>query len=177
MKRLLSMTALLLGLTALASPILPDSAAQAQRRFDRSKISGAARPNINRPAARPLPAVNNGNPRGWGNNNRPGRPGWNNNRPDVVVINRPGGGYYDGGRYHGRHDWDDDGDNFLEFVGKTAAITAGVSAVSAIIGSIVKDKPDQCSEPNAYGQVYCNGVWYQPVPNNGGYQVVPPPQQ
>ena len=71
---------------------------------------------------------------------------------------------------------DDDDDDFLEFVGKTAAVTAGVSVVAAVIGSVVEDKPDDCQPVNAYGQsyLYCNGTYYQQV--SQGYQVVAPPQ-
>jgi hypothetical protein len=174
MMRALLMIGVLLG-AALPTTALPGFSADAQVRLNRGRAVASARPSINRPAARPArPQINGGGNRNWNGGNRPNRPG----RPDVVVINRPGGGYYDGGRYYDRDRWHDDrGDNFLEFVGKTAAITAGVSAVSAVIGSIVRDKPDQCAEPNAYGQIYCNGVWYQAVANNGGYQVVAPPQQ
>ncbi len=93
----------------------------------------------------------------------------------VVVGGQPGRGYYDNGSYRGSPDWDDDDDDFLEFVGKTAAITAGVSVVSAVIGDVVKDEPDDCQPINVGGQPYlnCNGVAYQQV--QGGYQVVAPP--
>lgn len=93
----------------------------------------------------------------------------------VVVGGQPGRGYYDNGRYHGSPDWDDDDNDFLEFVGKTAAVTAGVSVVSAVIGSVVADKPDDCEPISVGGQQYlnCNGVAYQQV--QGGYQVVAPP--
>ncbi len=93
----------------------------------------------------------------------------------VVVGGQPGNGYYDNGRYHDRPDWDDDDNEVLEFMGKTAAITAGVSIVTAVIGSTVKDQPQGCQPVNAGGQqmLSCNGTYYQPVSN--GYQVVAPP--
>jgi hypothetical protein len=97
------------------------------------------------------------------------------NQRDVVVVGNPGRGYYDNGRYHNNGDWDDNDNDFLEFVGKTAAITAGVSVVTAVIGDVVKDKPADCQPITVGGQPYlnCNGVAYQQVP--GGYQVVAPP--
>jgi hypothetical protein len=125
------------------------------------------RPNNNRPN-------NNGNKRG--NNVYAG---------NTVVVAPPrgsNGGYYNNGRYYNNNNgnWDNDDDDFLEFVGKTAAITAGVSVVSAVIGSTVKDKPDDCQQTMSNGQVYmnCNGTWYQPVQAGGQtqYQVIAPPQ-
>lgn len=94
----------------------------------------------------------------------------------VVVGGQPGRGHYDNGRYHGSPDWDDDDNDFLEFVGKTAAITAGVSVVSAVVGSVVNDQPSDCQPVMSGGQQYmlCNGTYYQTVSN--GYQVVAPPQ-
>ncbi len=94
----------------------------------------------------------------------------------VVVGGNPGRGYYDNGRYHGSPDWDDNDNDFLEFVGKTAAITAGVSVVTAVIGSTVNDKPDDCQPVVSGGQqyLYCNGTYYSAVSN--GYQVVAPPR-
>jgi hypothetical protein len=101
----------------------------------------------------------------------------------VVAPGRPSNGYYDNGRYYEPRDWDDDDDDFLEFVGKTAAVTAGVGAVSAIIGSVVQDKPsDGCQETVSGGQTYlnCNGTWYAAMPPSGAgqpqYQVIAPPQ-
>jgi hypothetical protein len=117
--------------------------------------------------------------------NRPNRGGGNNvvAGNNVVVARPPAGGYYNNGRYYGPPhggDWyDDDDDDFLEFVGKTAAVTAGVAAVTAVIGSVVNKKPDDCQEQMSGGQVYlyCNGAWYQPVAAGGQtqYQVVAPP--
>lgn len=110
------------------------------------------------------------------NRNNSNRKGGNNVvAGNTVVVNGGGGrGYYDNGNYHGNN-WDNDDDDFLEFVGKTAAITAGVSVVSAVIGSVVNDKPSGCQTVNANGTTYqyCNGTYYQQVPN--GYQVVAPP--
>lgn len=103
---------------------------------------------------------------------------------NTVVVGRPpaGGGYYNNGNYYNRPDWDDDDDDFLEFVGKTAAVTAGVSVVSAVIGSVVNDKPsDDCQPVNANGTqyLYCNGTYYVAAPQAGptSYQVVAPPPQ
>lgn len=104
----------------------------------------------------------------------------------VVAPGHPSNGYYDNGHYHPPQDWDDDDDEFLEFVGKTAAVTAGASIVTAVIGSVVNSKPQEagCKETISNGQAYvnCNGTWYQAVPPSGAapapaqYQVVPPPQ-
>jgi hypothetical protein len=88
---------------------------------------------------------------------------------------RPGGYYYGGGYYY-----DDNDNEFLEFVGKTAAVTAG----AAIVGSILTSKPTdssggECKEQMSGGQVYlyCNGKYYQPVQTSSGtgYQVVNAP--
>jgi hypothetical protein len=88
---------------------------------------------------------------------------------------RPGGYYYGGGYYY-----EDDDNEFLEFVGKTAAVTAG----AAIVGSVLTSKPTDssggdCKEQMSGGQVYlyCNGKYYQPVQTSSGtgYQVVNPP--
>lgn len=189
------MIALLLGASISAAALVPE-AAEAQNRMKRPVAS--AKPNIARtPRARPAaspakakqPATTSRRKRkGSGGNldNRPNRPNRPNggNGPDgnVVIVNgRPGSGYYDNGRYYS-HDryYDDDDDDFLEFVGKTAAVTAGVSVVSAVIGSIVKDKPsDDCQQQIQNGQVYllCDGVWYTPAQTGGqtGYEVVAPP--
>lgn len=121
---------------------------------------------------------------------RPGQPGYRGPDNVVIVNGNPGNGYYDNGRYYNNgynnnynnYDrYEDDDDDFLEFVGKTAAITAGVSIVSAVIGDIVQDKPsDDCQQQIQNGQVYllCNGTWYTPVQSGGqeAYQVVSPPQ-
>ncbi|MCG2841602.1 hypothetical protein L6Q21_11480 [Sandaracinobacter sp. RS1-74] len=120
--------------------------------------------------------------------NRPNRGGNNITAGNTVVVapGRPSNGYYDNGNYHPPRDWDDDDDDFLEFVGKTAAITAGASAVTAVIGAVVDSKPKDpgCQEIVSNGQTYlnCNGTWYQAVPPAGAqqaqpqYQVVAPPQ-
>lgn len=117
---------------------------------------------------------------------RPGQPGYRGPDNVVIVNGNPGNGYYDNGRYYNNNynnydRYEDDDDDFLEFVGKTAAITAGVSIVSAVIGDIVQDKPsDDCQQQIQNGQVYllCNGTWYTPVQSGGqeAYQVVSPPQ-
>lgn len=197
------MIALLVGTTISAATLVPE-AVEAQNRMKRPVAT--AKPSIarapqRRPDARPsMPAKpvaqdRRRRPSGSGGGNwdnrpnrpniggvRPGRPNGGRRPDNVVIVNgRPGGGYYDNGRYYDRDRYyDDDDDNFLEFVGKTAAITAGVSAVSAVIGSIVKDKPsDDCQQQIQNGQVYllCDGVWYTPAQANGqsGYQVIAPP--
>lgn len=141
---------------------------------NRKATGGANRSNANRNNTRDR---NN-------NNNRPGR-----DRPDnvvagntvVVAPGRPSNGYYDNGRYYESRDWDDDDDDFLEFLGKTAAVTAGVSVVSAVIGSVVNDKPEgDCDEVVSNGTTYlnCNGTWYSAVTPGSSqtqYQVVAPP--
>ena len=122
----------------------------------------------------------NGGNRNSGNranvsNNRGGNTVVVNNRNTVVAGNNRGGGYYNNGRYYD-NDWDDNDNDFLEFVGKTAAVTAAVGVTTAIIGSVVNDKPDNCQQVVSGGQVYqyCNGTYYMPVSN--GYQVVAPPR-
>lgn len=169
------------------SLVLPSTMAAAapQNRAGYGKPSGAAKANVNRPKPSGQPNANRPKPQGQGANrpqpNRPqqGRPnkGGNVVSGNTVVVNGGGAGhgYYDNGRYHDRPDWDDDDDDFLEFVGKTAAITAGVSAVTAVIGSVVKDKPSGCQPVNANGTTYqyCNGTYYAQVSN--GYEVVAPP--
>jgi hypothetical protein len=107
----------------------------------------------------------------------------NNGRPmDQRRYGAPPPGYRSGGYYYGGgYYYDDRNDNeFLEFVGKAAVVTAG----AAIVGSIVTDKPTQsngsdCQEQMSGGQVYlyCNGKYYQPVQTGSGtgYQVVNPP--
>ena len=120
----------------------------------------------------------------YGGNNRPGnKPNRGNNvvAGNTVVVGGGGrGGYHNNGHYNNNGHWDNDDNDFLEFVGKTAAITAGVSIVSAVIGSTVNDKPDDCQQAMSNGQVYmnCNGTWYQPVMNNGQqqYTVIAPPR-
>lgn len=103
----------------------------------------------------------------------------------IVAPGHPSNGYYNNGNYHSPRDWDDNDDDFLDFVGKTAAITAGASIVTAVIGSVVNSKPQDagCQETISNGQAYvnCNGTWYQAVPPAGAaptqpqYQVVAPP--
>ena len=106
----------------------------------------------------------NGNNRGGGNRGGGNRNGYNN-------------GYNN--NYNNNGHWDNNDNDFLEFVGKTAAITAGVSVVAAVIGSTTNDKPSDCQQSMSNGQVYmnCNGTWYQPVMNNGQqqYTVIAPP--
>jgi len=156
---------------------------------DRS--AGAGRPNANQNRnGQNRNAQNSVNRNGnQGRQPRPGQPGYRGPDNVVVVNGNPGNGYYNNGRYYNNNNYnnnydryEDDDDDFLEFVGKTAAITAGVSVVSAVIGDVVKDKPadDECQQQIQNGQVYmlCNGTWYTPAQVGGqqAYQVVAPPQ-
>jgi hypothetical protein len=175
----LAATALALTLPALA----PVSAGGKQAAAKYGKPSGGAKMNVNKPAPgkgynQPAARSGTGGTNRNQSANRSNRGGKNNVvAGNTVVVGRPpaGNGYYDNGNYHNRPDWDDDDDDFLEFVGKTAAITAGVSVVTAVIGSVSNEKPDDCQPVNAYGQsyLYCNGTYYQQV--SQGYQVVAPP--
>jgi hypothetical protein len=151
------------------------------------KPTGAAKMNVNKPKTSASYQKPGG--KGAGTAGRPStkpvKKGGGNNvvAGNTVVVGRPpaGNGYYNNGSYNNRPDWDDDDDDFLEFVGKTAAITAGVSVVSAVIGSVVNDKPSGCQPVVSGGVQYqlCDGVYYQAAPQAGptAYQVVPPPQQ
>jgi hypothetical protein len=171
------------------------SAAARPAPSDRSGSANRTNANQNRNpqanANRNAQANNNRNVNTSNRQTRPNQPG--NRGPDnVVVVNgNPGNGYYDNGRYYPNNNYnnnyndydryEDDDDDFLEFVGKTAAITAGVSIVSAVIGDVVQDKPsDDCEQQIQNGQVYllCNGTYYTPVQSGGqeAYQVVSPPQ-
>jgi hypothetical protein len=187
------------AMLALGSPVsLPVFAAAPSKM---GKPTAKAKPNVNRPApkggggnknagnrANATSANYNRSNNNRSNNNRPNnnRPGGsNNNIGNTVVVAPPRGGgynsgYYNNGSYNQGRDWEDDDDDFLEFVGKTAAITAGVSVVAAVIGSTVNEKPSGCTEQMSNGQVYlnCNGTWYQPVQSgsNTNYTVVQPPR-
>ena len=182
--RILKLAVVLLGTSALLLPGLSPAQATGGKKAAAAygKPTARANPNVNRPkpSASAGHSANNGSgARSRQQANRPNKGKGHNNvvAGNTVVVNKPaGGGYYDNGRYHDRPDWDDDDDDFLEFVGKTAAVTAGVSVVAAVIGSVVEDKPDDCQPVNAYGQsyLYCNGTYYQQV--SQGYQVVAPPQ-
>lgn len=175
--RKLKTTALLLGAFALAMPAVPGFAqARDARGANRAgKPTGYAKTSTNRA----MPGVGQPN---RDKSSRPGKkPGRNVIAGNNVVVNGGGGrGYYDNGRYHdGRHDNDNDND-FLEFVGKTAAITAGASVVAAVIGSSTSKKPDGCQPVSAYGNnyMYCNGTYYQEAgpTSQPTYTVVAPPQ-
>lgn len=144
--------------------------------------AGNNRPNNNRPGNKPNRGGNNvtvnntNNVNVSGNNRAPNRNGNYNNGYN-------NSGYYNNGRYYNNNNngnWDNDDNDFLEFVGKTAAITAGVSVVAAVIGSTVNEKPSGCQETVSNGQVYmnCNGTWYQPMQAGGQtqYQVIAPPR-
>lgn len=208
--RALTIAVMLLGGTMLTLPLLPGSDAVAQNRPGKASGSAKSsinRPKSDRSGAGGMSSqagnanrnasYNNNNNRNNKNyNNRPNNNNnnYNNNRPgarpnnNVVVVNNgpqpPRGGYYNNGGYYGggynNNNYNDNDDDFLEFVGKTAAITAGVSVVSAVIGSVVKEKPSgDCQQQVANGQSYmvCNGVWYSPVQagSQTNYQVVAPP--
>lgn len=173
---------------ALTLPALAPATAAANKKAASAygKPTGGAKMNVNKPK----PSGNYQRPAGKsaGNATRPGskpakRPGGSNVvAGNTVVVGRPpaGNGYYNNGSYNNRPDWDDDDNDFLEFVGKTAAVTAGVSVVSAVIGSVVNDKPSGCQPVVSGGVQYqlCDGVYYQAAPQAGpsAYQVVPPPQ-
>jgi hypothetical protein len=129
----------------------------------RSSVNPQGRGNVNVGSGGNTVVVNNGRPMDQRRYGAP-PPGY-----------RPGGYYYGGGYYY-----DDNDNEFLEFVGKTAAVTAG----AAIVGSILTSKPTDssggdCKEQMSGGQVYlyCNGKYYQPVQTSSGtgYQVVNPP--
>lgn len=188
---ILRTAALAASVLALTLPAFAPAIAATQNKAAAAygKPTGGAKMNVNKPktsASYQRPAGN-----GTGKATRPStkpakRPGGNNNvvAGNTVVVGRPpsGGGYYNNGNYYGRPDWDDDDDDFLEFVGKTAAVTAGVSAVTAVIGSVVNDKPsNDCQPVNANGTqyLYCNGTYYVAAPQAGptSYQVVAPPPQ
>lgn len=188
------LSASLLTPAAFLLPAAPVEAAQ-NKAMKPGNVQARAKPSVNKPAGRPAGNMNSGNRNSGnlGNANRPagnrkvsnetaykaGKAAGSRNQRDVVVVNngRPGNGYYDNGRYYGPGHYEDDDNDFLEFVGKTAAVTAGVAVVSAVIGSTVKDKPkgSGCEESiqNGVPYVNCNGTWYQAV--SQGYQVVPPP--
>jgi hypothetical protein len=171
------------------------SAAARPAPSDRSGSANRSNANQNRNvqpnANRNVQANNNRNVNTANRQTRPGQPGYRGPDNVVVVNGSPGNGYYDNGRYYPNNNYnnnyndydryEDDDDDFLEFVGKTAAITAGVSIVSAVIGDVVQDKPsDDCEQQIQNGQVYllCNGTYYTPVQSGGqeAYQVVSPPQ-
>jgi hypothetical protein len=172
---IISRSALIAATIAMLGATMPASAVPERA----GKQTGQARPNVQKPQANAVHAQN----RPAGNRNqsaqRPNAKRGGNNvvaGNTVVVGGQPGRGHYDNGRYQGSPNWDDDDNDFLEFVGKTAAITAGVSVVTAVVGSVVKDKPSDCQPVVSGNQQYmlCNGTYYQTVSN--GYQVVAPPQ-
>lgn len=167
-----------LGTLSLALPAAsPAAAAPRKAAAAYGHPAGHAQANVNRHApAQARPAPNRQGGAQQVNRNTRQKGGSNVVAGNTVVVNGGAGrGYYDNGNYHGRPDWDDDDDDFLEFVGKTAAVTAGASVVAAVIGSVVNEKPSGCQPVNANGTTYqyCNGTYYQQVSN--GYQVVPPP--
>lgn len=182
MRQYLRLAAVLLGASALVLPAMTPANAGNGRKAAASygKPTGKSKANVNRPKT----SSSYNRPNSGGKKpNTANRKGKNNVvAGNTVVVNKPpaGGGYYDNGRYNDRPDWDDDDNDFLEFVGKTAAVTAGVSVVSAVIGSVVNDKPDGCQPVVSGGVQYqlCDGVYYQAAPQAGpsAYQVVPPPQ-
>lgn len=192
--RLVKLAALAASALALTLPATaPAYAGGKQASAKYGKPTGGAKMNVNKPktsASYQRPSGGNTKKAGGKNNynksTKPANRGGKNNvvAGNTVVVGRPpsGNGYYNNGNYYGRPDWDDDDDDFLEFVGKTAAVTAGVSVVSAVIGSVVNDKPsDDCQPVNANGTqyLYCNGTYYVAAPQAGptAYQVVAPPPQ
>jgi hypothetical protein len=178
MRHFFTLALLGVGLVAFTAPA-PSEAVPARA----GKQTGRATSHVNKPASKAMGNQKRAGANAMQNSNRPGNNGPKGKRGNnnvvagntVVVGGQPGRGYYDNGSYRGRPDWDDDDNDFLEFVGKTAAVTAGVSIVAAVIGDVSKDKPDNCEPINVGGQPYlnCNGVAYQQV--QSGYQVVAPP--
>ena len=197
-----------LAVAAVMMALAPVAASAAPQNKNLGASRGGAKTSVNRgggggnyakPNGGNFAASNNGynaNNRPGNNNNRPGnRPNKKGNNVvagNTVVVGQPnrggynngynGGGYYSNGRYYNGNNgnWDNNDDDFLEFVGKTAAITAGVSVVASVIGSTTKEKPSDCQQTVSNGQVYmnCNGTWYQPIQSGGQtqYQVIAPPQ-
>lgn len=168
------MKALKIAVSLLTVASVAMSPALAARDDRMGKPRAEARPNVNKPTTRPEKKKTDVSSK---TAYKAGKASSDRNKRDVVVVN-PGknnNGYYDDRHHHNDWDDDDDDDSFIEFVGKTAAVTAGVAAVTAVIGSIVKDKPDECKPVVSGGQQYllCNGVYYQQV--SSGYQVVTPP--
>jgi hypothetical protein len=188
----LAVAATMMALAPIAANAGPNKNLGASRGGAKSSVNrGGGGGNYNKPNGGNFAANHNDRP--GNNNNRPGnkpnRGGGNNVvAGNTVVVGQPnrggynGGGYYSNGRYYNGNNgnWDNNDNDFLEFVGKTAAITAGVSVVAAVIGSTTNDKPSDCQQTMSNGQVYmnCNGTWYQPVMNNGQqqYQVIAPPR-
>lgn len=193
--------ALIAGAVALVVTTALPAALAAKPNMPAGNPRASAKSNVNRPGggAGRGAGSNAGRNIGGPANNRPGgnnvrggnnnvRGGGNNIGNTVVVApNRGGGGNYNNGRYNNNGNynnnnghWEDDDNDFLEFVGKTAAITAGVSIVAAVIGSTTNTKPDNCQQSVSNGQVYmnCNGTWYQPMQNGSQtqYTVVTPPR-
>lgn len=172
--------AILMASVATAMALAPVAAQPQYRNQNLGEPRGAARTSVNRGNAN---VVNNNRPNNnRPNNNRPGnRPGGNVNAGNTVIVGQPNRGNPNWNNNNNNNNWNNNNDNsFLEFVGRTAAVTAGISVVAAVIGSVVNDRPDGCQETVSNGQVFlnCNGTWYQPVTNNGQqqYQVIAPPQ-
>jgi hypothetical protein len=177
-------------LSLTVSATAPAFAAAKQQRA--GKPSGQAKTSVNRPPAQKASVNHAGS--GGGNHNagnrsagnqsksvnrnnqnkvsnqqayKAGQASSNRNKKDVVVVNPGGGGYYDNnGRYYDNDRYDDDDNDFLEFVGKTAAITAGVSVVAAVIGSTTNEKPDNCQPVNSNGQSYICLLYTSPSPRD-----------
>jgi hypothetical protein len=185
----------LFGCLAITIPAMAPAAAAQQNRA--GKPTAHAKANVNKPAQRPQGsnASRSGGKKvsnqqaykaGQASNNRntkPNRQGNNVVAGNTVVVGqqRPGSsGYYQNGNYYNSDRYDDNDNDFLEFVGKTAAITAGASVVAAVIGSSTNEKPDDCQPVNANGQsyMYCNGTYYQQSgpSSQPTYTVMPPPQ-
>lgn len=189
--RIFKFAVAVLGALALTLPSTMAAAAPKKVQGAYGKPQGHAKSSVNRPkpggggqhATGNRPSGQQANRNQQVNRNNAKKKGGNNVvAGNTVVVNKgnnnggnAGRGYYDNGRYHD-NDWDNDDDDFLEFVGKTAAITAGVSVVAAVIGSTTSDKPDDCQpvSSNGVAYLYCNGTYYQQVSN--GYTVVSPPR-
>lgn len=177
-KAALALGALTMALAPVAASAGPNKNLGASRGGAKSSVNRGGGGGSNRPDNKPnrggnnnVTINNNNNVNVSGNNRAPNRNGNYNN-------GRYNNGYNNG--YYNNNNWDNDDNDFLEFVGKTAAITAGVSVVAAVIGSTTNEKPSGCQETVSNGQVYmnCNGTWYQPMQSGSQtqYQVIAPPR-
>ena len=133
-------------------------------------------PDSNRPGNSHPDRIDNWtrpNPRPDHNRPNYNRPDHNRPGPDYNRPRRPHGG--DGGYYYGGHDrydhhrdryWNDrDDDDFWEFLGAAAIVSAGIT----VIGSATSEPPSEtCVERvvNAYTYLECGERWYVRVKEN-----------
>jgi hypothetical protein len=176
--RMVNSLSLLLGAAAMvatAAPLATAASAKVENRNGGANTTSRSNNNANR---------NNNNRNGNQVSNstayKAGQAS-NSRHGNTVVVAPPRGGGYNNG-YHGGNNWHDDDNDFMEFVGKAAVVTAG----AAIVGSVIKGEPknsdgSQCQQSiqNGVPYVNCNGTWYQAAQPSGGqpqYQVVAPPK-